>query len=262
MPFIETRHGPHGETWTIARPERGNGLGTTLAAELMSRLAALESMKHEKLPATLTITARPLVKGERRTWIAGGDLKELATLATPTQGMTYARSLSEFLARLDRLPLPVIIAVDGAAIGGGAELALGGDLRIATRGSHYEFRQLKIGLATGYGGARRLVELVGLSRAQGWLYGCATVSAEEALAAGLVHRVVEDEVALATAVKETATELAALPREAVAGQKRMLWHATHEHPGAAREAELLEFAGLWGREAHAEALKAFLGRRG
>lgn len=246
------------EIWRIARPERGNALGLVVAAELVAALATLESSTSK--PCALVLTATPAGKGAHRVWIAGGDLKELATQTTQAQGEAYASSLSAFLAGLDRLPLAVLVAVDGDAIGGGAEVALGGDIRLMTRTSRLIFRQLAVGLATGYGGARRLVELVGLSRAQDLLFSGRAVGADEALALGLVHEVLADTSTLESRIKERVATIATLEPLAVAAQKQMLWHATHSHPGVAREAETAIFRELWGNPSHRQFLAAFIAR--
>lgn len=241
--------------WRIERPERLNGIGTTLARELAQALAELK--RGGALPRALVLTATPVAKGARRTWIAGGDLKELAELATGADARAYAVSLSAFVQGLEELPSPVITAVDGAAIGGGAELALAGDLRIATVASSFEFKQLKVGLATGYGGARRLVELIGLGKAQGLLYRSATVSSAEALDLGLVHEVVRDDRELEARCDEVASQLAALSPQALSAQKTMLWHAVRSHPGAARAAEAELFTRLWRNPEHQRFLSDF-----
>ncbi len=241
--------------WRIERPERLNGLGTTLARELTLALAELR--RRGVMPRALVLTATPVAKGPRRTWVAGGDLKELTELKTGAEARAYATSLSAFIAGLDELPCPVIIAVDGAAIGGGAELALAGDLRLATGASSFEFKQLKVGLATGYGGAGRLVELVGLGKAQAILYRSETLTAGEALALGLVHEVANDDRDLEARCHDLASQLAALSPQAFAAQKAMLWHAVRSHPGAARAAEAELFTRIWRNPEHQRFLSDF-----
>lgn len=253
--FLKIReHDAHLE-WRIERPERMNGLGTSLARELNEALAELKRGGH--VPRALVLTATPVGKGTRRTWIAGGDLKELQELKTGADAGRYAASLSAFVAGLEELPCPVITAVDGAAIGGGAELALAGDLRLATSGSTFEFKQLRVGLATGYGGAKRLCELIGLGRAQGLLYRSESLSADGAFQCGLIHEVVPDEAALGAKVQELARNLAALSPAALAAQKAMLHAAVRGHPGAARGTEAELFARIWRNPEHQRFLAEF-----
>jgi enoyl-CoA hydratase/carnithine racemase len=244
----------------LRRPERLNGLGPTLARELADELATLRALPEAKLPRLLALTAAPVTSGERqvRTWIAGGDLKELAAETGRERGLAYASTMAAFLDGLDGLPIPVAVAVDGDAIGGGAELAIAGDYRVMTRGSRLVFKQMEIGLATGYASTRRLVALVGLARAQDILLGARTLTAEQARDLGLVHDVVNDWAELRARLDERAERLATLAPAAVAAQKKMLHLAGAEAAAAASRAELEVFASLWGNPAHAAALARFL----
>jgi enoyl-CoA hydratase len=243
--------------WTINRPERLNGIGPTLVRDLGAALAAVQGRAAHDRPVLLSVTAKPVVNGERRTWIAGGDLKELAGVEGSSGAKSYGGATANILRGLDALPMPVVVALDGDAIGGGAELALAGDLRIATRASRLVFKQLEIGLATGYGTTRRLVALVGLARAQEILLTARTLTAEEALALGLVHEVVADDKALTARVEALAGLFATLEPKAVAAQKHMLRLAVTEHPGAAQREEIATFAALWGNETHKKTLARF-----
>ena len=253
MSYIHKETRPTHQLWRIARPERGNALGTTLARELLRDVHDLRDSAQK--PRSLVIAAAPVVKGGSTTWIAGGDLKELAEIHDADDAKHYVTMMSDALQTLAELPIPVIIAMDGAAIGGGAELALAGDLRLATSYSVLEFRQLKAGLATGYGSANRLVSLIGLSRAQGLLFRAESVSATEAKSIGLVHEVCANTAELDLAVHRICDDLAKLDPSALAAQKRMLWHATHSHAATARTAELELFATIWRNPGH----NAFLG---
>ena len=258
MSYISIENQKNHQIWRIHRPERGNALGPTIARDLLQAVHNLRDSVHK--PRALVITATPLVKEQQCTWIAGGDLKELADLHTADEARTYVALLSDALQTLDELPLPVIIAIDGAAIGGGAEIALAGDLRLATARSELEFRQLKAGLATGYGTSRRLVELIGLSRTQGLLYRTATISSAQAAEYGLIHQVVADAAALEATVSKVCADLADLDPAALAAQKRMLWHAVRSHPSSARSAELELFATLWRNPGHSAFLDQFKAR--
>jgi enoyl-CoA hydratase/carnithine racemase len=251
MAFVRIASGDGVERWTIARAERGNALGTTVAAELSRALNGLAT----RLAGirVLVIDAEPVVKGARRTWIAGGDLKELAAIESRDDARAYAASLAGFLDKLDELPIPVVMAVDGAAIGGGAELALGGDVRLAAAGSTWDFKQLRVGLTTGYASCARLVRMVGAARAQGLIFLGETVDCEEARRLGLAHRVG----ALGTLVSEVVEGLKGLSPEALAGQKALFRIAAGARDAAA---ELDVFAATWRNPRHAQFLAAFSGK--
>lgn len=255
MSYVSVKRRGAGLCWEIRRPERGNALGTTLAAELHGALATLE--RDAQGASALVLTAEPVVRGTRRTWIAGGDLKELRALPDKTAARAYAQQMADVVHGLMASPLPVIAAVEGGAIGGGAELALAASLRVMTVGSHFEMKQLAVGLATGYGTAKRLVDLVGLARAESWLLLQRRVAADEALACGLVAAVEPDAKAMEARVDEWCASLAKLAPEAIAAQKAMFRDAVTLHPGSTREAELERFVRLWGNPAHAKFLTEF-----
>ncbi len=257
MSFLKKIHVSTHEEWCIQRPERLNALGTTVAKELADSLSELTARR--KLPRALVITATPS-PSQRPIWVAGGDLHELAQLKDQSQARAYAENLSGFIAGLDRLPIPVIVGIDGEAIGGGAELALSGDIRMATAQTSFSFKQLKVGLATGYGGANRLVTLAGLSRAQGILLLSKTMTAKDALTLGLIHEVVQDTQSLKNAILAQTQAWAELSFEALAAQKAMLWHSTHTLSESARQAEIEIFTKLWLNPHHASFLEGFTGR--
>ena len=255
--------------WTIDRPERMNAIGTTIAQELRD---AAQQLDHDLAssaqgPSSLVITARPVERRPRRgsandspaIWIGGGDLKELTRLDA-AGGRAYAALMAGVIAILSRLPIPVLIAVDGVAIGGGAELVLAGDLRLGTARSALDFRQLQVGLATGYGTTSRMVDLIGLAHAQRLLLTSAHVEAAEAHGLGLFHRVLADGAALQRELEELTTRLAAVGPQPLAAQKLMLAAATASHPGSAAATELELFARLWRNPQHSAYLDAFAKR--
>lgn len=247
------------ELWTIDSPARGNGIGTTLAALFNAATVNLIADHSCNLP--LVITAKPIERPKGTIWVAGGDLIELAAVADQYGGRQYAQTMSEALRNLRKCGRLVITAVDGAAIGGGAELAVAGDIRLATQRSSFEFKQLKAGLATGYGSARRLVELIGLARAERLLYFCEKIEASEAENLGLIHRLADGPTELAALVRTTCEQLRALPIKALTGQKKMFAAACAAGSDTAREAELDLFTEIWGNEQHAAFLKQFSGNK-
>ena len=252
-------------TWRINRPERVNALGTTLAKHIHDLLAPLhaELMTWLETGGTtppvraLVLTATPTRRGRNPVWIGGGDLKELALLTEQEQGRSYANTLSNFCRMLEEIPIPVISAVNGAAIGGGAELALAADIRLATKISTFEFRQIRVGLATGYGGATRLVNLVGKSMAQRLLYFAETIDATKLETFGLVHRVAVDDADLLVLTKSILKEQLACEPRSFAAQKKMFQIATQNLGQAAYVAELEEFAKIWMNPSHKRFLERF-----
>ena len=206
--------------WRIQRPDRRNGLGVTIGEELRASIDELQDqLSKDKKIRALVVEAQATEAKTGKVWIAGGDLKELAELTNPEEGRAYATLFHSILHRLEDLEIPVIMVIDGQAIGGGAEFALAGDIRIASSESTFQFKQTRIGLATGYGGATRLTDLVGRSRAKAWLLQGKEISAQEALHCGLVDQVCQDS-ELDEAINNAISSIAQCSPEGTVAQKK------------------------------------------
>ena len=120
---------------------------------------------------------------------SGADIRELHDRAHLVQ---MAGTATNALKALEDLNKPVICAINGYALGGGCELALACDIRIATRRSKFGQPEVSLGLIPGAGGTQRLVRLVGLGRAKELIFSGTILTAEEAMAIGLVNHVTED----------------------------------------------------------------------
>jgi len=200
-----------------------------------------------------------IITGEgEKAFCAGADIKELQNrgLASQRQGAEFGQGI---FALLDRLPIPSIALVNGYAFGGGCELALACTLRIALPNAKFGLPEVKLGLIPGYGGTQRLSRLVGQGRALEMVMTGRTVSAEEALAMGLINRIMGIpgiEAAKAYAREFTGYSLRALQfaREAVQrGQDASL------HDGLRIEADLSTLA-YRTRDAE-EGMQAFVNKR-
>ncbi len=255
--------------WTLNRPDRFHALGPVIGGELLQLCLDLEQELHpfstsitQNDPAyrCLLIRASPIRRGDKQPiWIAGGDLKELAQLEEPRDGRAYAMEWARIASILQSLPIPVIAAIQGAAIGGGAELALAADLRLATRESSLHFKQLEVGLATGYGSCQRLVSLVGLARATDLLLRCRKLSADEACNLGLISECVADDEALERLILQVTQDLTRLSAKGLMVQKQMLNGPFADRKSSWVEKELDLFESLWMAEAHKKFLDRFTG---
>lgn len=256
-------------TWTIRRPDRLNALGPIIGAELLELVMQLEQELEpfrtdpaiEEPPYRgLILRADPVRRGQNPPiWIAGGDLKELAQLSSPADGRAYAAEWAQIGLILQGLPIPVIAAIQGAAIGGGAELALAADLRLATAESSLHFKQLEVGLATGYASCQRLVTLVGQARATDLLLRCRRLSASEAQSLGLINDLAADDTELETLLTSVIHDFKRLSPRGLMIQKHMLQGPFVDKKPQWADRELDLFQQLWMHPAHERFLRKFMG---
>ncbi|MCA0457618.1 MAG: enoyl-CoA hydratase/isomerase family protein [Chloroflexi bacterium] len=190
---------------------------------------------------------------------SGGDLHELHHYASEADGRMMISLMGDALMALERLPVPVIAAMNGYALGGGSELALACDLRIADEKTRMGFVQAKMGLTTGWGAGQRLLRLVGYARAMDMLLSSRVMHAPELLAVGLVNRVVEKGSALEHALHyaQHVTQHAPL---AIRGMKTLLQAGINQSYEQALQTERELFPPLWADEPHIRAVEAFFKR--
>ena len=129
-----------------------------------------------------------IITGEGRAFIAGADIGMMAK-AEYEEGKEIARQGSGIFRHLEQLPFPVIAAVNGFALGGGCELALSCDIRIANEKAKFGQPEVTIGITPGYGGTQRLPRLIGTGKAKELIYSGEIITAEEAYRIGLVNHV-------------------------------------------------------------------------
>lgn len=196
-----------------------------------------------------------------RSFVSGGDLKELSAHPETAAGERLNRVMGEALAQLTALPVPVIAAVNGDAFGGGCEIVTACDLRLARATARFSFAQVKVGLTTGWGGAGRLVRLLGQSHALELLLTARLFDAAEAQRLGLIHRLVGADEDVVAAARAWAAQLVALPRQALAAMKALVYAAGHLPLPKVQQVETQLFRDLWATPDHLEALAAFAEKR-
>ena len=158
-----------------------------------------------------------VLRGSERVFAAGADIKEMRAMDHAAM-LARARGLQEAFSAVARIPKPVIAALTGYALGGGLELALCADLRIAADNVKVGQPEIQLGLIPGAGGTQRLPRLIGPSRAKELIFSGRQVPAEEALRIGLVDRVVPAAEVFAEATA-LAARLAAGPATALRAAK-------------------------------------------
>lgn len=222
--------------------------------------AAQEQFLDVVTAVSQTPTARALIitgAGDKA-FVAGGDLKELVQHPDPDDALRLKRTMSSTFDKLQALPIPVIAAINGDTFGGGCELIVACDLRIAAPHARFCFAQIKMNLTTGWGGIKRLVPLVGAAHATDLLFTGRTFDAAEAHRLGLIHRIAEEDAL--SAAKAWAKELVYLPQDGLAAMKQMVQTAV-SNPAKLDDLEQHLFRTLWTSPNHTEAVNAFLEKR-
>jgi len=168
--------------------------------------------------------------------------------------------MGDALRQLELLPVPVIAAINGYALGGGSEIALACDLRVADETARLGFVQIKRGVVPGWGGGQRLLRLVGYARALDWLVRGHALKAPELLSAGLVNRVAPAGQALDAALM-LAGEIVTQDADAVRALKSLLQAGLTQPYDTALLTERSFFPPLWEGETQVRTLQAFLNKR-
>ena len=166
---------------TINRPKALNALNSETLADLDLVITDLE--KDSNIYCVI------LTGSGEKSFVAGADISEMKDL-NEEQGKEFGILGNKVFRRLETLDKPVIAAISGFALGGGCELAMSCDIRIASDKAKFGQPEAGLGITPGFGGTQRLPRIVGLGKAKELIYTCAIIKADEALRIGLVNKVV------------------------------------------------------------------------
>ncbi len=234
---------------TIDRPEVRNAIGFATADELGSALDRIERSE----AAVLVLRG-----GGDRAFVSGGDLKELATIRSNDDAVAMSTRIRRLLDRIADFPVPVIAALNGHALGGGAEVAIAADIRVAADDIKIGFNQVALGIMPAWGGAERLAGVVGRSRALLAITTGELYEAERAERLGLID-VVVPRATFADGWQSLARRMAGSAPGTTRAVKSVVAAAVPaSHPDLETDAARA-FATLWTAEAHWTAVDA-LGR--
>ncbi|OYT12662.1 MAG: hypothetical protein B6I19_09210 [Bacteroidetes bacterium 4572_114] len=236
---------------TISRPQALNALNTRFFHEMDDFVAKISQMPDVRAM---------IITGEGKAFVAGADIAEMVD-KDQKEGTEFSRLGQNTFSSFGKLDIPVIAAINGFALGGGLELTMGCDFRIASTKAKFGQPEVNLGLIPGYAGTQRLSRLVGLGDALYLLMTAEMIGAEDALRIGLVQKVVEPEELMDTAIKIAGT-IAAKGPQAIKKVKQVVRNG-YEMPfeeGEKLEAE--QFGTLFGEGSEGrEGMKAFLEKR-
>jgi len=239
--------------WVVLdAPEKRNALDSEslrTLAETVGRLAAD--------PGVTVIGMR--AEGDH--FCAGADIDELRSLNSAAAAREHARLGQAACNALEQAPVPVVAAIQGYCVGGGLELAMSCDIRLASADARFGQVELGIGSIAAWGGIRRLPRLVGVATAKDMVFSARHLDAAEAHARGLISEVVDDG-DLVRAAEQRTDHLLEAPRLALAASKRALDHWVDVPLAAGLEGDRETFARLMEGAEFQEGVRRFLARSG
>ena len=177
-------------TLTLSAPKSLNALNSGLLGELGHFLDNIDS----------TVRVLIITGDGDKSFVAGADIAEMSTL-DEQQGYEFGKRGADVFRKLERLPIPVIAAVNGYALGGGCEIAMACDIRICSSNARFGQPEVGLGIIPGFSGTYRLAKLVGMGMAKQMIYTGKPIKSDEALRIGLVNAVYPQEELMAQAVK-------------------------------------------------------------
>ena len=246
--LIEVTREGRVEVIRLNRPQQLNALNQQLAHEVV---AAAEAAAADRDVGCILLT------GGDKVFAAGADIAEMNAMSADD---VIERDFFSIWERFAQVRTPKVAAVNGYALGGGCEIMMMCDFAIAGQGARFGQPEIKLGIIAGMGGTQRMTRLIGRARAADMHLTGRLMDAEEALAAGLVARVVPDEVVQATAMEAAQT---------IAGYARQTARMAREAVARAEDSPLSEgllferraFQALFARPEREEGMSAFMAKR-
>ena len=179
---------------TINRPKALNALNSAVLDELDATIDGVD------LDAVRCLI---LTGAGEKSFVAGADIAEMSTL-TKEEGEAFGKKGNDIFRKIETLPIPVIAAVNGFALGGGCEISMSCDIRICSDNAVFGQPEVGLGITPGFGGTQRLARLVGLGMAKQMIYTARNIKADEAYRIGLVNAVYPQEELMPAAKKMAA----------------------------------------------------------
>ena len=250
MAFVEvTKQGNVGIV-TMNRPEALNALSSAVFADLTKALDIVE--KDDEIYVVV-------ITGAGRAFVAGADIGEMATMNVE-EGLAFSELGNNLMMRVDLFSKPTIAAVNGFALGGGCELALAADIRVASEKAKFGQPEVGLGIIPGFGGTQRMARIIGTGAAMELIYTADTIDAKRALEIGMVQHVVPAEELMDFALA-MANKIASKAQVAIRTSKMAIRRGIDCDISTAATYEALAFATCFATEDQKDAMKAFVEKR-
>ncbi len=231
------------------RPKALNALNSETLTELAQIFKALEADENVHVI---------VVTGEGKAFVAGADISEMADL-TAEEGRAFARLGQAVFSQIERCIKPTIAAINGFALGGGCELALSCDIRLASINAKFGQPETGLGITPGFAGTQRLPKVVGVAKAKELIYTSGVIGSEEALRIGLVNHVYEAD-ALMDETMKMAQKIAGNGQLAVRYSKSAIDTGLNMNAAAGSTIEESYFGLCFASDDQKGAMKAFLNK--
>ena len=241
-------------TITMNRPDQLNALSKTVLTEWRELLTGLQNQSYDSVRGAL-------VTGEgEKAFIAGADIKEMETMSVE-EGESFAALGQEVSSLLSQVPIPVIACVNGYALGGGCELAMGCDFIYATSNAVFGQPEVNLGLIPGFGGLVRLLRYVGPGRARELIYTGRNIKIEEAQRIGLVNEVFSSKAEMMKGARKTLELIKRKSPLAVSVCKKVLTTMYGQTTEEGLDSERAGFREVFASEDKGEGVRAFIEKR-
>jgi enoyl-CoA hydratase len=238
-------------TITFNRPKALNALNSDLLEEFSRAL--------DVIAADESIRVLILTGAGDKAFVAGADITELATY-NPLTAKNFSQNGNTIFARLQALPIVVIAAVNGFALGGGTEIAVACDFIYASENAKFGQPEINLGIIPGFGGTQRLPRLIGANRAKELIFTGKMISADEAEKIGLANKVVAADRLMAE-VMQTAREIASKGKVSLRAAKQAINHGLNSDLATGIHIEVEGFGMCYGSADAKEGTAAFLEKR-
>lgn len=234
----------------INNPQAMNALNSTVLSELDCAFSQIESDQTIKVV---------ILTGEGRAFVAGADISQMSTMSA-AEGKAFGEQGAAVFRKIEQLKVPVIAAVNGFALGGGCELAMACDIRIASAKAKFGQPEVGLGITPGFSGTQRLPRLVGMGVAKELIYTADIIGADEAYRIGLVNKVAEPEALMDLAI-EMAKKIASKAPIAVRYSKEAINRGCQVDIDTAIAIEANLFGLCFASEDQKEGMSSFLNKK-
>ena len=235
---------------TINRPEALNALNSAVLQDLET---AIDAAAQDSGIDVIILT------GAGRSFVAGADIGQMISYSS-YEGKQWGVYGGELFLKLENMSKPVIAAVNGFALGGGCELAMSCDIRLASEKAKFGQPEVGLGITPGFGGTQRMPRICGTAHAMELILTADTINAQQALEIGLVSKVVAPDALMDTAL-ELANKIASKAQVAIRAAKQAVRYGMQCDISTAATYEALAFATCFGTEDQKDAMKAFVEKK-